>query len=161
MLHEVQGDILLTKAQVIAHGVAPDDHFNSGTCLVASRSLAGHGQGLPALLSNDPARRRRSLGLGRSRRARIVNLLTQDGSYDEGGRPGKATLQHVGHALHALRKLIADENFTSVAIPRLATGVGGLHWTDVEPLVRKHLGDLKIPVYVYTVYHKGLQAKEN
>ena len=30
MIHEVSGDILLTQAQAIAHGVAPNDHFDSG-----------------------------------------------------------------------------------------------------------------------------------
>ncbi len=33
MIHEVSGDILLTKAQAIAHGVAPNDHFDSGLAL--------------------------------------------------------------------------------------------------------------------------------
>ncbi|MDE3036159.1 MAG: Appr-1-p processing protein, partial [Nitrospirota bacterium] len=27
MIREVAGDILLTKAQAIAHGIAPNDHF--------------------------------------------------------------------------------------------------------------------------------------
>lgn len=30
MIHEVQGDILLTDAQAIAHGVSPNDHFDVG-----------------------------------------------------------------------------------------------------------------------------------
>lgn len=30
MIHEVAGDILLTKAQAIAHGVAPNDPFDQG-----------------------------------------------------------------------------------------------------------------------------------
>ena len=30
MIKEVSGDLLLTKAQVIAHGVAPNDPFHSG-----------------------------------------------------------------------------------------------------------------------------------
>ncbi len=30
MIKEVSADILLSKAQVLAHGVAPEDHFNQG-----------------------------------------------------------------------------------------------------------------------------------
>ena len=30
MLHELSGDILLTKADVLAHGVAPNDDFKNG-----------------------------------------------------------------------------------------------------------------------------------
>lgn len=33
MIKEVSGDLLLTKAQVIAHGVAPNDPFHSGLAL--------------------------------------------------------------------------------------------------------------------------------
>ena len=33
MIHEVHGDILLTKCQAIAHGVSPGDHFTHGLAL--------------------------------------------------------------------------------------------------------------------------------
>ena len=33
MIHEVSGDILLTEAQAIALGIAPNDHFDSGLAL--------------------------------------------------------------------------------------------------------------------------------
>jgi O-acetyl-ADP-ribose deacetylase (regulator of RNase III) len=49
---------------------------------------------------------------------------------------------------------------TSLALPRLATGVGGMNWDDVRPLIDKHLGDLAIPVYLYVTYHQGEQASE-
>ena len=48
-----------------------------------------------------------------------------------------------------------DEGIQSVALPRLATGVGALDWTDVKPLIQQHLGGLGIPVLVYEVYRKG------
>jgi O-acetyl-ADP-ribose deacetylase (regulator of RNase III) len=66
----------------------------------------------------------------------------------------------VNHCLKALRKTIESEKFSSVALPKLATGVGGLDWKDVKPLIDKHLGDLTIPVYVYSTYHPGVKAKE-
>lgn len=33
MIHDVQGDILLTQAQAIAHGASPNDHFTVGLAL--------------------------------------------------------------------------------------------------------------------------------
>jgi hypothetical protein len=45
-------------------------------------------------------------------------------------------------------------------LPKLASGVGGLDWKDVKPLIEKHLGNLEIPVYVYSTYHPGVKAKE-
>ena len=91
---------------------------------------------------------------------RIVNLLTQEGGYGHGARPGKATLKHVSDALRALAKMAASESFTSIALPRLATGVGGLDWDEVWPVVQDRLGDLDIPVYVYTEFHAGQPASE-
>ena len=73
---------------------------------------------------------------------------------------GKATLENVNHALRALHKLAVKEQYTSIALPRLATGVGGLDWDDVEPLIEKHLAALDIPVIVYTTYVAGKAADE-
>lgn len=70
-----------------------------------------------------------------------------------------ATLQNVGHALKALAKLVEKEKLTSLAIPKLATGVGKLPWEDVKPLLEKHLGDLHIPIYVYSTYVKGQKVE--
>ena len=90
----------------------------------------------------------------------IVSLFTQDAGPAGGGHPGRAHTEHVNHTLHALRKLVVAEKVRSLALPRLATGVGALDWKHVEPLVRGTLGDLTIPIFVYTTFKKGLAAKE-
>jgi O-acetyl-ADP-ribose deacetylase (regulator of RNase III) len=59
-----------------------------------------------------------------------------------------------------LRQLAEKEDLQSIALPKLATGVGGLTWDEVRPLVVQHLEGLKIPVYVYTVFHAGQKAAE-
>jgi O-acetyl-ADP-ribose deacetylase (regulator of RNase III) len=66
----------------------------------------------------------------------------------------------VNHALRALKKLIADEELTSVALPRLATGVGGLDWSEVRPLIHNQLGDTSAAIYVYQQYLPGKKAEE-
>ncbi len=158
MIHEVEGDLLLSKAEVIAHGIAPGDHFQQGLALALRERY-------PAMVKDfrhwchtehpKPGEAWTWGGPG----IRVVNLLTQEEA-GNGGHPGKATVAHVNHALKALRKTIEKENFKSVALPRLATGVGGLGWEEVRPLVEHHLGDLKVPVYVYTVFHPGQAADE-
>jgi hypothetical protein len=45
-------------------------------------------------------------------------------------------------------------------LPRLATGVGGLDWKVVKPLIWQHLGTLAIPIYVYGTYVPGVAANE-
>jgi O-acetyl-ADP-ribose deacetylase (regulator of RNase III) len=91
---------------------------------------------------------------------RIIALFTQEAAYRQGEKPGKATVAHVNHVLRHLRQLIQKEKFRSIALPRLATGVGGLAWGDVEPFIHENLGDLGIPVLLYTTYRKGMAADE-
>jgi len=91
---------------------------------------------------------------------RVVSLFTQDAAYGHGAKPGRASGQNLNHALKALRKWLEEEKVESLAMPRLATGVGGMDWSEVLPLIEKHLGDLSIPVYLYVTFHKGEQASE-
>jgi O-acetyl-ADP-ribose deacetylase (regulator of RNase III) len=161
MIHEVSGDILHSRAQAIAHGVAPNDDFHTGLAL----SLREHA---PALYkdfrhycqSTHPKAGGLWTWAGADGR-RIVNLFTQDAAEGHhGGKPGKASLTNVRHALKALRNEIEAQKIASIALPRLATGVGGLAWADVRPLVQEALADAGIPVYVYATYHAGVVADE-
>jgi O-acetyl-ADP-ribose deacetylase (regulator of RNase III) len=67
---------------------------------------------------------------------------------------------NINHALQALKKEVREQNVKSLALPRLATGVGGLAWEDVKPLLDALLKDLGIAVYVYSTYRKGVAAQE-
>nr|WP_298682416.1 macro domain-containing protein [uncultured Dongia sp.] len=160
MIREVEGDILLTKAQVVAHGVAPGDHFDSGLALSLRESWPAMVKDFRHFCQGRHPKAGEVWYWGGAEGPAIVNLMVQEAAYGHGEKPGKATLEHVHHALKALAKLVAAEGITSLALPRLATGVGGLDWHDVKPLIEKHLGALDIPVFVYTVYHKNVAAME-
>jgi O-acetyl-ADP-ribose deacetylase (regulator of RNase III) len=162
MLKEVQGDILLSGAGTIAHGVAPNDPFSQGLAL-SLREKA------PALYKDfrhychmqHPKPGTLWTWVGADG-IRIVNLFTQEAAEGHhGGKPGRASVTHVAHALKALRQLAEAENLRSIALPRLATGVGGLTWEVVQPLVVQHLDGLHIPVYVYSTFHAGMKAAED
>jgi len=92
--------------------------------------------------------------------ARVINLITQDGGYDRGSKPGKASISSVNHSLRALKGVIVKEGLSSVALPRLATGVGGLSWKDVRPLILNQLADIDADVFVYQEYVPGKKADE-
>ena len=160
MLHEVTGDILLSRATAIVHGVAPNDHMASG--------LAHHlREDWPAMYKDfrhfshtgHPEPGALWAWAGADGR-RIIALFTQQAAPNEHTHPGKARIQDVNHCLRALRHYIEAEKIGSIALPRLATGVGGLAWNEVKPLIEQHLGSLDIPVYLYTTFHKDVQAKE-
>lgn len=160
MIYELSGDILLSGAKAIAQGVAPNDDFHHGLALqLRERMPALYKDFRHACQTRHP--KPGSLWTWMSSDGRfIVNLFTQEGAYDHGSKPGRATLSHVNHALHALRALVEKEKLSSLALPRLACGTTGLDWNEVQPLIAKQLGDLGIPVYVYVNYQKGVKAVE-
>jgi O-acetyl-ADP-ribose deacetylase (regulator of RNase III) len=160
MLHEVEGDILMTQAQAIAHGVAPNDHFDTGLALQLRDRWPAMAKDFRHYAHQTHPRAGEIFAWAGAGGTRIFNLMTQDGDHGHGARPGKATLQNVNHCLRRLRHEIEKEGIKSLAIPALATGVGGLAWKDVRPLLVEAFGDLQIPVYVYGTYRKGVAAKE-
>jgi O-acetyl-ADP-ribose deacetylase (regulator of RNase III) len=161
MISQVSGDILLTSAQVIAHGVAPNDDFHQGLALALREQWPALYKDFRHYCKTTHVQAGSLWTWAGPGGRRIVNLFTQDAAYDRGQKPGKATVSFVSHALRNLRALALRERFTSIALPRLATGVGGLEWSDVEPHIHETLGSLDIPVVIYTTYRKGVQAQEN
>ena len=160
MIYELSGDILLSGAKAIAQGVAPNDDFHQGLALqLRERMPALYKDFRHFCQTNHP----KTGGLWTWMSADshyIVNLFTQEAAYAHGSKPGPATISQVNHTLHALRAFVQNEKISSVALPRLACGVGGLNWDEVKPLIEKQLGDLGIPVYLYVTYQKGVRANE-
>ena len=163
MIHEVSGDILLSSAQAIAHGVAPNDPFHSGLALALRENWPAMYKDFRHYCQGNhpkPGTMWAWSGAGPKGPVRVVALLTQEGGYEHGAKPGAAHENYVNHALKDLHAWVEREKVQSLALPRLCTGVGGMSWETVSPLIRKHLGALKIPVHVYTTYHKGVKANE-
>lgn len=159
MLNFVKGDILLSKAAVLAHGVAPHDHFNQGLALALRERWPAMAKDFRHYChQSNPKSGEVWLWSGADKR--IANLLTQEPAASQNSHPGKASLSHVAHCLKALAQLASKENFTSLALPKLATGVGGLDWGEVKGLIQEYLGSLEIPVIVYENYEAGVEAKE-
>jgi O-acetyl-ADP-ribose deacetylase (regulator of RNase III) len=149
MIHEVSGDILLSKAAAIAHGIAPNDDFHQGLALSLRERWPAMYKDFRHYCHQSHPKPGSLWTWGGPGHVRIVNLFTQDGA------------PTVNHCLRELHRLVETEKFGSLALPRLATGIGGLEWELVEPLIRQHLGALKIPVFVYSRYEAGKVAEES
>ncbi len=160
MIHEVIGDILKTKAKAIAHGVAPNDHFNNGLALALRERWPAMAKDFRHYAHQSHPKAGEIWMWGGVDGIRIFNLLTQEGEHEHGAKPGRATLSNVNHCLRRLRHELEKGEVSSLAMPKLATGVGGLQWDDVSPLIHQQLNDLSIPVYIYTTYHEGQKANE-
>ncbi len=161
MIHEVSGDILLTKAHAIAHGIAPNDHFDQGLALALRERWPALSKDYRHYAHQTHPKPGEIWMWGGPGGIRIFNLLTHDGNFEQGSKNEKASIVNVNHCLKRLRHAIDYENISSIALPKIATGVGSLNWSDVSPLVESHLSDLSIPIYIYTKYQEGQQAKES
>ena len=160
MIHYVSGDILLTKAEAMAHGVAPHDDFKQGLAL--------------SLRENWPSLYKDFRHYCKTRNPKegelwswkgvggpiVINLLTQEAPLTKQSHPGKATLPHLNHCFRELLKEIKEQDVKSLAMTKVATGVGGLDWKDVKPLIESAFGELNIPIYVYETFQKGVSAQE-
>lgn len=159
MITKLSGDILMSEAQAIAHGVAPQDHFNQGLALALRERFPAMAKDFRHYChQQNPKAGHAWMWAGPDKI--IVNLMTQEPAPNENAHPGKATAHNVSHALKELRAIIEKEGLTSIALPKLATGVGGMNWPEVEASIKEHLGDLTIPVFVYETYEKGTKADE-
>jgi O-acetyl-ADP-ribose deacetylase (regulator of RNase III) len=160
VIHYVSGDILLTGAHVLAHGVAPNDPMTHGLALSLHEQYPAMHKDFHHWCSQSHPKPGAAWMWGGTGGVRVVSLLTQEGGYGHGARPGLATTKHVRDAVKALAEMAADEGFSSIALPRLATGAGGLDWSDVQPIIEERLGALDIPVIVYRQFHAGQRAEE-
>lgn len=160
MIHEVKGDILLSDAEAIAHGIAPNDHFEQGLAFSLREQWPAMYKDFRHNMHSQRPKEGSIVVWASSEGKRMVHLLTQQHSPGNNANPGEATLKFVNHALRELRAWIDKEGVKSVALPRLATGVGKLDWNEVKPLIEQHLGDAACATYVYVEYQKGLKADE-
>lgn len=87
---------------------------------------------------------------------RIVNLMTQEAAYDNGLKPGKASIEYVNRSLKNLKDLIEQEKIESLALPRLATEAGSLDGEDWTPTHLYTLSRSRYPcLYLYLVPKRG------
>jgi len=159
MIHEVEGDICLTRAQALAHGVSPNDHFDVGLALALREMWPAMAKDFRHYAHQTHPKPGELWTYQTANGRTIFNLLTQEGDH-AASSSGRASLPNVNHALRRLRHEIEARGIRSVALPRLSTGAGGLAWNEVKPLISQHLGDLGVPVFVYATYRKGQQAVE-
>lgn len=75
----------------------------------------------------------------------IINFPTKD-KWRE-----KSKMEYIVSGLDALVELIKEKSITSIAIPPLGSGNGGLIWSDVKQLIVQKLSSVndKVTIYVY------------
>lgn len=160
MIYEVQGDILKSSATAIVHGVAVNDQMNQGLSFEIHKMFPQMHKDFHKWCHQSHPKVGTAWSWDKVKNLLIINLLTQEGDFHNTSHPKRAKLTDVNHSLKALKKILSKEKISSVAIPKIATGTGGLLWEDVYPLIQNQLEDVNISIYIYVDYIPGLKAKE-
>lgn len=73
----------------------------------------------------------------------IINFPTK------GHWKAKSRLADIESGLRDLRRVLVERNITSLALPPLGCGLGGLDWSDVKPRIEAALADLAVDITVF------------
>ena len=141
MINYLTGDVTQATEQVIAHGVNCMGHFGSG--------VAG------AIKRNHPYVRNQYLSLtshvlGTCQFVEYENKIWVNAhTQQHKGYDGKqyADLSAVAECFEEIADYMVAHHLTTIAIPKIGCGLGGLEWADVEILVDGLLGDYEVSVY--------------
>lgn len=160
MMKEVTGDILLSSAEAIAHGVAVDDDFKHGVGAELKSQWPSMYKDFRHFCKTHSPKEGDVWAWKGPGTPVIFNLFTQSASETHGGFPSKATLPNVHHAVRNLVKELNKQNIKSVAITKIATGVGGLNWNDVKASLDSDFGNFSGNVFVYSTFKAKEKAHE-
>jgi O-acetyl-ADP-ribose deacetylase (regulator of RNase III) len=77
----------------------------------------------------------------------VFNLGTQEGVWR-----ARASYEAIEAALSSMQRQADREGVTTIAIPRIGAGYGGLSWKKVREVIEKVFGDWLGTLYVYEEY---------
>lgn len=143
MLTEIKGDLFSTDVRVLAHGcnckglmgagVAKEFHARFPKMFVDYQRLCRSGHFFLGECFLYEAIDGKLIG----------NLATQD-------NPGPhASFDGIAQSLQKLFKECLARGHTTIAMPRIGCGIGGLNWTDVKGLIEKLSNQFGVNVVVY------------
>jgi O-acetyl-ADP-ribose deacetylase (regulator of RNase III) len=150
-IHFVSGDLFANRfaAKALAHGCNCQGSMGAGIA-------TGFRDRYPAMY--EEYRRRckaepREFNLGdawlwrEANRPWVFNLGTQEGVWR-----ARASYEAIETALESMRQQADHEGITSIAIPRVGVGYGGLSWRKVRAIVERVFADWPGTLYVYEEY---------
>lgn len=148
----VRGDIFLSRAQTLAHGCNARGRMGAGIALEIRNRF-------PSMFEEYRRRCHRgelqpgAVYLEKGTSPWILNLITQDTT-------GGAQLDHVERCVRWIAVNWEIERITSVAMPRIGSGLGGLPWDGVRSLIEEVLDPPALQVWVYEEYLPNVTAGE-
>ena len=137
------GDIFKTEAPVIAHGCNTRGLMGAGIAREMRDRFPSMYKDYKRRCSRNEFKPGDAYIFCNETGPHIMNLATQA---DEG-----AKYEYVIRALSNMHAVLEEERIRSVAMPRIASGLGGLEPSEIERLIEDEFKDSMIEVIVYTL----------
>lgn len=159
MLYEVEGDLMLSRAQVIAQSVAVNDPMTQGLARKLHERFPAMVESFSRWCEQEQPEPGQIWLWGEPDKQQVVNLITHSADEDSKRqrRPKKIALNR---CFRALNKLTLEQRFKSIAMPTIGAGEFGFDWAEVRGMMDSQLGELLIPVFIYVKELEGQVAHE-
>jgi O-acetyl-ADP-ribose deacetylase (regulator of RNase III) len=89
-----------------------------------------------------------------------LNLIIGEAVDPELVRASRPNKNAVQRAFRAVNKLVVEQRLSSIAMPKIGSGAGGIDWLEVRGMMDSQLGELLIPLFVYVTALDGRLASE-
>ncbi len=150
MFHSVTGNLLHSNAEALVNTVNCVGHMGKG--LAYQFKLAFPENNLSYLdACQEGSLRIGTIHVVEEQGKLICNFPTKD------HWRGKSKIEYIHQGLDALLDVIARHNISSIAIPPLGAGLGGLLWQDVKPIILEKLQPIADTVDIF-LYEPSLSA---
>lgn len=160
MIYEVEGDILMSRADVIAQGVAINDPMARGLARKLQEKFPGMRDAFNEWCEEtDPQPGEIWLWEGHGK-TKILNLIVGEATDPELGRASRSDKIAVHRAFQALSKIVVDKRLSSIAMPMIGSGPGGIDWLEVRGMMYSQFSELLIPLFIYVTSLDGMLASE-
>jgi O-acetyl-ADP-ribose deacetylase (regulator of RNase III) len=148
MVDELDGDLLASDAEALVNAVNCAGVMGKGIALGFKRRFPANFAAYREACASGAVRVGRMFVHVDGGRV-IVNFPTKK------HWRSRSRLEDVAAGLDDLVRVVRERELTSVAVPALGVGNGGLDWADVSPLVHDKLGGLSgVAVALYRPLHR-------
>jgi O-acetyl-ADP-ribose deacetylase (regulator of RNase III) len=144
MLREIQGDVFESGAPIIAHGCNTVGVMGAGIAKeMRNRYPLMHMRYQQMCDEQTFIPGHVFLYYVGGEDLHIANLATQK-------YPGRnAKLEYIEESMSKLIEFCETYNISTIAMPRIGAGIGGLDWKDVVVMLGKKFGDSKVDIHCY------------